>query len=445
MSKIVTRFAPSPTGLLHSGNYRTAIFSYLYARKHGGKFILRIEDTDRERSKKEYEENILESLQWLGLEYDELYRQSDRVSEHTKALEKLIAEGKAYVSREEAKDGSGVVKEIVRFKNPGSVVCFTDLLRGTITIDTTDLKDFVIAKNIHEPLFHLAVVVDDAQMGVTHIIRGEDHIANTPRQLLLYDALGFARPEYIHLPLILSPDRTKLSKRKGARALTEYRDEGYLPEAMMNFLALLGWNPGDDREFFTKEELLKEFTFEKLQKGSAVFNIEKLDWFNSEYIKRMPAPIFEEYLRPLFMMVIKKYGQLTSAFQLYCQHVLKTGMVKLADAIAQVEKAELEYVFILSSVDRASLLAKETLPPERVAEHLQYVLRALSSHAEWADVSIKALLMPYADEKGRKEVLWPMRYALSGRDKSPDPFFLAYILGKDETTKRLQSAIALLS
>ena len=296
MADIVTRFAPSPTGLLHSGNYRTAIFAYLYARKYGGKFILRIEDTDRERSKKEYEENIIESLNWLGLDYDELYRQSDRVSEHTKALETLIAEGKAYVSREEAKYGSGTIKEIVRVKNPDSSVSFSDLLRGVITINTTDLGDFVIAKNIQEPLFHLAVVVDDAQMGVTHVIRGEDHIANTPRQLLLYDALGFTRPAYVHLPLILSPDRTKLSKRKGAKALTEYRDEGYLPDVVMNFLALLGWNPGDDREFFSKKELIDEFTFEKLQKGSAVFNIDKLNWFNAEYIKRMTKDEFRIYL-----------------------------------------------------------------------------------------------------------------------------------------------------
>jgi len=445
MSKIVTRFAPSPTGLLHSGNYRTAIFSYLYARKNGGKFILRIEDTDRERSKKEYEENIIESLNWLGLEYDELFRQSDRITEHTKALEKLIAEGKAYVAREEAKDGSGVIKEIVRFKNPGTVVSFNDLLRGTITIDTTDLKDFVIAKNIHEPLFHLAVVVDDAQMGITHIIRGEDHIANTPRQLLLYDALGYPRPEYVHLPLILSPDRTKLSKRKGARALTEYRDEGYLPEAVMNFLALLGWNPGDDREFFTKKELINEFTFEKIQKGAAIFNIEKLDWFNSEYIKQMSSDVFMDYIRPLQITLIKKYGHITPAFTLYVEHVLKTSITKLADVFTQVENEEFAYLFIPSTLDRSGLLSKDSLDGDKVRGHLQYLIPLLLKLEVWNDVSIKAAIMPYADREGRKEVLWPMRYALSGRDKSPDPFFLAYILGKDETNKRLETALAVLS
>ncbi len=442
---IVTRFAPSPTGLLHSGNYRTAIFSYLYARQQNGKFILRIEDTDRERSEKVYEENILESLEWLGIEYDELYRQSDRLYEHTAALEKLIAEEKAYVSREEAKDGSGTIKEIVRFKNPGTVVTFTDVLRGSITMNTSDLGDFVIAKNVQEPLFHLAVVVDDAQMGVTHIIRGEDHIANTPRQLLLYDALGYSRPEYVHLPLILSPDRTKLSKRKGARALTEYRDEGYLPESVMNFLALLGWNPGDDREFFTKEELVKEFSFGKLQKGAAVFNLEKLDWFNAEYIKRMSRENFMMYMQPFTTALEKKHGALTEAFLTYMVTILQHSMVKRADVLKLSDDGEFDYLFSLNEISQVGLLAKETLDAHETKIHLAHVVELLSKHEEWTDTAIKALVMNYADEKGRKNVLWPMRYALSGRDKSPDPFFLAYILGKHESIRRLENAQKLLS
>jgi glutamyl-tRNA synthetase/nondiscriminating glutamyl-tRNA synthetase len=233
--KIVTRFAPSPTGFLHSGTYRTAVFSYLFAKKHNGEFILRIEDTDKERSKKEYEDNIMESLSWLNMSYDKFYRQSENAPRHKEILEKLISEEKAYISREEAKDGSGVIKEIVRFKNPNRVVSFVDAIRGEIKMDTTDLGDFVIAKNIDEPLFHLAVVVDDADEGVTHIIRGDDHISNTPRHILLYEALGFKIPTYAHLPLVLSEDRTKLSKRKGAKAITEYRDQGYRLCGLLQF------------------------------------------------------------------------------------------------------------------------------------------------------------------------------------------------------------------
>ena len=266
-SKVVTRFAPSPTGLFHSGSYRTALFSYLYARQNGGQFILRIEDTDKARSKKEYEDNIIESLKWIGLEYDAFYRQSDNLPTHQKYLNQLIAEGKAYVSKEPARgkdgapvlgeDGKEKMVEVVRFKNPGGKVKFHDLIRGDIEMDTTELKDFVIAKNLNEPLFHLAVVVDDFTEGVTHVIRGEDHISNTPRQILIARAIGAPEPTYAHLPLILAEDRSKLSKRKGALAITEYRDKGFLPEAVVNYMALLGWNPGTEQEIMSLKESKK--------------------------------------------------------------------------------------------------------------------------------------------------------------------------------------------
>jgi len=199
--KVVTRFAPSPTGYLHLGAYRTAIFSYLYAKKHNGIFVLRIEDTDRERSKKEYEENIIESLKWLGLPYDKFYRQSEHVDIHKNYLEKMIKEGSAYISKEEAKDGSGVIKEVIRFKNPNIDVNFQDEIKGKITMNTKDLGDFVIAKNLNEPLFHFAVVVDDYEVGITHVIRGEDHVSNTPRQILIQRAIGAPTPIYAHCPL----------------------------------------------------------------------------------------------------------------------------------------------------------------------------------------------------------------------------------------------------
>ena len=292
MTQIVTRFAPSPTGLLHAGNYRTAVFSYLFARQRGGKFILRIEDTDKERSKKEYEDNILESLKWLGLDYDEFHRQSERAPAHKKYLKQLIDGGFAYVSKEEAAgegDDKARRKEVIRFKNPNIKVKFHDLIRGEIEVDTTDLKDFVIAKDLDTPLFHLAVVADDFDMGVTHVVRGEDHISNTPRQILIQRAIGAPEPVYAHIPLILAPDRTKLSKRKGALALTEYRDRGYLPQAVLNYLALLGWNPGTEQEILSLDDLLKQFDISKVQKGGAIFNEEKLRWINKEYLKLLSA------------------------------------------------------------------------------------------------------------------------------------------------------------
>src|SRR3990167_8465845 len=281
ISSIVTRFAPSPTGLLHAGNYRTAVFAYLFARKEGGKFVVRIEDTDKERSKKEYEENILESLQWLNLGYDILYRQSDNTKRHEELLNKLIAEDKAYVSKEEA--GEGKRDEVIRFRNPGQQVSFEDMVRGTISFDTTELGDFVIARSASLPVFHFAVVVDDSDEGVTHVVRGEDHISNTPRQISLQEALEVPRPVYAHLPLIIGSDKSKLSKRKGAMAITEYRDRGLMPEALVNYDAFLGWHPGGEKELFTKDELVATFSLERVQKNAAMFDETKLLWFNREH------------------------------------------------------------------------------------------------------------------------------------------------------------------
>ena len=238
------RIAPSPTGSFHIGGARTALYNFLYAQKHQGQFILRIEDTDKERSKKEFEEDIIESLNWLGLKYDELYRQSDREEVYKKYLKKMLDLGSVYI-----KDG----EQVIRFKNPNKKIKFNDLIRGDIEFDTTELEDFIIAKNVDEPLYHLAVVVDDHEMAITHIIRGEDHISNTPRQILIQEAIGAERPFYAHLPLILAQDRSKLSKRKHGEAVSVnyYRQKGILPQSLLNYLALLGWNPGTEQEIFS--------------------------------------------------------------------------------------------------------------------------------------------------------------------------------------------------
>lgn len=267
--------APSPTGPFHIGGVRTALYNFIYAKQHGGKFILRIEDTDKERSKPEYETDIIESLKWLGLNYDELYKQSDRGEIYKKYLEKLIKDDLAY----EAED------KVIRFRNPGKDVTFNDLIRGDITFNTKELEDFVIAKSVDLPLYHLAVVIDDHESGITHIIRGEDHISNTPRQILIQEAIGASRPLYAHLPLILASDRSKLSKRKHGESvsLDYYKKQGLLPEAILNYLALLGWNPGTDQEIFTLDELVKEFKLEKVHKGGAMFDEKKLAWVNRKH------------------------------------------------------------------------------------------------------------------------------------------------------------------
>lgn len=444
--KVVTRFAPSPTGLFHSGSYRTAIFSYLFARQHGGEFILRIEDTDRERSKPEYEKNILESLAWLGLDYDQIHRQSERLERHRFFLEKLIEEGKAYISKEEAKDGSGTIKEIVRFKNPNKIISFDDLIRGTIKIDTTDLGDFVIAKNIHEPLFHLAVVVDDMEMGVTHIIRGEDHIPNTPRHILLYEALGATPPHYAHLPLVLNEDRTKLSKRKGAQSITYYRDQGYLPQAMLNFIALIGWNDGTEDEVFTMDDLLKRFDLSRVHKAGAILNPIKLNWINKEHIKRLSSEEQCAYIEKYMPSSIKELPG-------YKESILKRAAPLLVDHIntfgeltTLAERGDIAYFFEDPTYSAEGLFWKDDRDATHTRVHLDKVLEILQniSPENFTAEIVKEALWGYATEAGKGNVLWPLRYALSGRDKSPDPFTLAGVIGKETTIRRIEKAQELL-
>ncbi len=353
--EVRTRFAPAPTGFLHIGGTRTALFNYLFAKKHEGVFVLRIEDTDTERSKPEYETDIIEGLKWLGIEWNEgprtesklgteqakyignygPYRQSERLDSYAKYLKKLLDENKAYycfcseeeleeqrqyqLSIGEAPRYSGkcaglsqkevqellIVRKpsVVRFKVPSKKLEFNDLIRGKVEFDTSLIGDIVIARPISQtgrdaekenkktvvPLYNFACVVDDFEIKISHIIRGEEHISNTPKQILLQEALGFPLPQYAHLPIILAPDRTKLSKRHGATGILEYKKEGYLPEAMVNFMAFLGWNPGDEREIYSMPSLIKEFSIDKVQKGGAVFNIKRLDFLNSFYIRQRSA------------------------------------------------------------------------------------------------------------------------------------------------------------
>src|SRR3989344_1804142 len=285
MTPVVTRFPPSPTGYFHIGSARTALFNYLFAKHNGGKMVMRFEDTDRERSKKEFEKDILEGILWLGLEHDgDVLRQSERTDIYRERLATLIKSGHAYEAEESTTEAG---KKVIRFKNPNVRVTFTDLIRGQVSFETAELEDFIIARTMNEPLYNFAVVVDDYDMGITHVIRGEDHISNTQRQILMLEALGCERPVYAHLPLILAPDKSKLSKRHGAVSVNEYRAEGYLPEALVNYLALLGWNPGGQQELFSLQELVRKFDIAQDHKAGAVFDMEKLRWFNREYLDRM--------------------------------------------------------------------------------------------------------------------------------------------------------------
>ncbi|NCS98642.1 glutamate--tRNA ligase [Candidatus Parcubacteria bacterium] len=441
-SQIVTRIAPSPTGVLHVGTARTALFNYLYAKQNNGKFIVRIEDTDKERSTKEFEKDILDSLEWLGLDHDEFYRQSERGEIYRKYIEKLTEEGKAYISKEEAKE-EGQRSEVIRFKNPNKEIIFEDLVRGEISFDTTELGDFIIAKSVDEPLYHLAVVVDDHEMGVTHIFRGEDGISNTPRQILIQDAIGAQRPKYAHLPLILGPDKSKLSKRHGATSLNAFREQGYFKEAILNHLAFLGWNPGDEREIFSLEELIKDFDIKKVSKGGAVFNIEKLDWFNKHYLENLND---EEILKVAKERIKEK---MKSSVADYNEEIIsklipliRERIEKFSDLDKLIEEGEFDYYFKEPILSEPEKLIWKKSDKEKTTQHLEKVKEIISENEEKNNPDeAKELLWNYAEEVGKGDVLWPTRYALSGRDKSPDPFTLISILGKEKTLQRIINAI----
>jgi glutamyl/glutaminyl-tRNA synthetase len=394
-NKIITRFPPSPTGPLHIGNVRTALFNYLFAKHNGGDFIVRVEDTDKARSKKEYEEDMLQSLEWLGLKKDgELWHQSERTEIYKKYLKILIDEKKVYLSVE----SEGENREVIRFSNPNIIITFNDLIRGEVQFDTTELGDFIIAKNIDEPLYHMAVVVDDFEANITHVVRGEDHISNTPRQILIQEAIGAPRPIYVHLPLILASDRSKLSKRRHGEtvSLDYYQKKGYLPEAILNYMALLGWNPGTEQEIFTLDELIQEFDISRIHKGGAIFDEKKLEWMNKEHIKRLP----EEERKKILLESLKHEPYLTAEPEL----------------------------------DREKISWKK-VSREETARLLVGAKKIIEEDGN---------LMAYAEREGKGNVLWPVRYALTGADASPDPFTILEILGKEKSLKRIERAIAIM-
>src|SRR3989344_2801823 len=495
---IRVRIAPSPTGQMHVGTARTALFNWLFARKNNGVFILRIEDTDKERSKKEYEASITNGLKWLGLDWDEgpvfareqgermqkggspeapagasgdyheykgefgPYRQSERGDIYKKYIQKLLDSDSAfwcYHTKEELEAEKKNQNEnneaprhicdqkaeksdrgVIRLKNSGGIVKFDDLIRGSIEFDVNLLGDFSVAKDENTALYNLAAAIDDYEMKISHVIRGEDHISNTPKQIMIYNALGLKPPRYAHLSMILGPDRSKLSKRHGATALFDYKDIGYLPEAMFNFLCLLGWSPKSDEEILSKEEITEQFSLEGVQKSGAIFNIEKLDWMNSMYIRNLGVEELSNLCVPYLFGISKEdidRERLEKIVELEQPRIKKLS--ELWENIEFFFKDELDY-------DR-DLLKWKSMKGGEIKESLTNLESLINEIPEenFSKSELEKMMMPKVEEWGTKGVkvdrgrtLWPLRAALRGRVASPGPFEIMEILGKEKTLVRIK-------
>ncbi|MDB5189639.1 MAG: gltX [Parcubacteria group bacterium] len=469
-----TRYAPSPTGFTHVGGARTALFSYLFARKHGGQFILRIEDTDQEREVEGAVGHLLEALRWLGITWDEgpdnggphdPYYQSARLPLYKKYADQLIAAGFAYPDpyteeevqafRSKAEEEKRLFlyrdhrpetidewdgKRPLRFRIPEvKRYTWTDLVRGELSAGEEALDDFILIKTDGYPTYNFAHIVDDIEMGITHVVRGEEFISSTPKFLALYEALDIAPPAFATMPVILGPDgNKKLSKRDGAKDILDYRAEGYLPEAMRNFLALIGWNPGTEQELFTDEELIAAFDFDRVQKGGGAFDEQKLLFINREWMRKLSD---DEYVTRGELSA-PDMNRLKAALPL-----LRERASTFSEARAMLTE-ELACLFTTPTLALDLLIAKG--PAESTKTHLSHLQASIEELSEGATIaSIKETLMPYADsipkeEGGRGAALWPLRYALSGEEKSPDPFTLIHILGNAEASSRVRNALAIL-
>jgi len=474
-----TRFAPSPTGLFHIGNVRTALFNFLFSKKYGGKFILRLEDTDVNRYRPEYENDIIETLKWLNLYWDEgPYRQSERLDVYAGYLRQLLNNGDAFYcfhskeflkqEREEqvrtkkppvhncefkkiplrdAERHLSKESALVRFETPVDLeISFFDLIRGEIRFNSGTLGgDFSLAKaegpDKFLPLYNFAVVIDDFEMNINHVIRGEDHISNTPKQILIQQALKMPTPKYAHLPLILGSDKSKLSKRHLAVAVKEYREAGYLPEALLNFIALLGWNPGTDKEIFNLEELIREFDLNKVQKSGAVFNTEKLDWLNGSYLRRLPLDELARRTIP-FLEKENLVDESHCDFE-YIKKVLALEQPRLKKLGEIGER--LAFFFKLPKYQPELLIWRDMLFKDIVTS-LKVSLKTLNEidESEFTKDNLEIILLKEvkrAKNKDKGRLLWPLRVALTGLEASPGPFEILEILGKKESVRRIEAAI----
>jgi len=492
--KVRTRFAPSPTGWLHLGNARTAIFNYLFARHNKGDLVLRIEDTDRERSKKEYEEAIIEDLKWLGIEWDEgpdkggphaPYRQSERTEIYKKYVDELLKKGYAYrcfctpeeleAEREKArKEGrpyrySGkcrnltpeqveeYVKQgkpfVIRFRVPdGREIVFNDLVKGEVRINANDFGDFVIVRSDGSPVYNFVVVVDDALMGITHVIRGEDHLSNTPKQILIYEALGFPVPKFAHLPIILGEDRSKLSKRHGAVSVRQYRFDGYLPEALLNFLSLLGWYPKDGKEILSKEELIERFDITDIHNAPAVFNKEKLYWMNGVYIREVLdlddltdrvinyLKTYKDYLeeedKPVAEIILSKPREF-----------VKEVVSKVRDSFFTLKefprRAKPFFVEEFKLTDEAKKHI-EKITPEVAKQIVELYLKKVKEMETFRGEDFKKVAKEVAKELKLKPgmVFKTLRVALTGEAQGVSLDLLVDVIGKNSVERRLERFIS---
>ena len=474
------RFAPSPTGFLHVGGARTALFNWLYARRHGGTFVLRIEDTDAERSSWDMVTGIVDGLRWLGLDWDEgpdaggphaPYFQSERLDKYRKGAADLVSRGLAYYcfcttetlqqkrqaaeaagggwiydrtcsalsAEETARRLAAGTPGAVRFKVPPGQTTFHDLVHGPIAFDNALIEDFVILRSDRHPTYHLSVVVDDIDMKITQVVRGDDHISNTPKQVMLYAAFGATAPSFAHVPLILGPDKKRLSKRHGATSVMEYPRLGYLPEAMVNFLSLLGWSPGTDEELFTREDLIGRFTLEGISGGNAVFNPEKLDWFNQQHILRLADHELAGRLKP----VLREQNLWSDEFE-----STKGAWFR---ALVSLYKTRLKTLTQFAEDVRPLLADAIMIDPEAVKKHLSKpgIHEALSELATafegvepFAAAALEERLRAVAEARQIKAaaLIHATRVAVTGRAVSPGLFEVLELAGRDRVVHRIRAA-----
>jgi len=480
--KVRVRFAPSPTGYPHVGNIRTALFNWLFARHQGGSFIVRIEDTDVTRAVKGAVKAILDSLTWLGLNWDEgpevggkygPYMQSERLDMYRETAERLIERGDAYycycspqrleemraeqikrkqppgydrhcrdlTAEERAKKEAEGITPVVRFKTPlEGQTRFKDLIYGDVVFEHSTIDDFVLLKSDGYPTYHLANVVDDHAMEVSHVIRADEWLSSTPRHLLLYRALGLEPPQFIHHPMILGPDRSKLSKRHGAVSVMQYREEGYLPEAMVNFLALLGWSLDDKTEILSRQQLIDNFSLERIGKTGAIFNREKLDWMNGVYIRSLTADEFFEAVQPYLMLDVDA-GKALIASEEYVKAALPLVQER-ARTLAEV--AELTRFFFVDELDyKPELLVGKNMDVKSTLAALKAAQQKLTPLSAFDADSLEGMLRPLAAELGLKtgQLFGTLRVAVTGRTAAPPLFVTMAVLGKERCLKRIEAAI----